>query len=115
MWWGRFLVTTTGPPSAAASQEDATMRDSHSAIAHPIDTVTAIDPHTSFQPIYAAVLSHARVTLRFLTCADRKAELTAEAIGMAWLWHVRLCRQGRDGRQFPTAIAQFALRSALTG
>jgi hypothetical protein len=91
------------------------MRDSNSVIANPIDTATTIDPHSSFQPIYAAVQSHARVTLRFLACADRKAELTAEAIGLAWLWHVRLCVQGKDATQFPTALARFALQAALSG
>jgi hypothetical protein len=100
---------------AASLKEDATMRKSRLIVTKPIDTVTAIDPHTSFQPIYHAVQSQARVALRFLSCTDRRAELTAESIGLAWLWHVRLCRQGKDGRQFPTALARFALRSALSG
>ena len=89
------------------------MCNRNSAAAHFTDTV--VEPHASFPPILTSVQSHARVILRFLTCADRKAELTAEAIGLAWLWHVRLCRQGRDSRQFPTALARFALRAALSG
>ena len=91
------------------------MLNANSVIANRSEKACPVDPHSSFQSIYAAVQRYARVKLRFLACADRKAELTAEAVGLAWLWHIRLCRQGRDSRRFPTTIAQFALRAALSG
>jgi len=54
------------------------MLNANSVIANRSEKACPVDPHSSFQSIYAAVQRYARVKLRFLACADRKAELTAD-------------------------------------
>jgi hypothetical protein len=61
------------------------------------------------------VLAHCEVDFRYQRSADRRTEWAAEAAALAWLWYVRLRRQGRDVAAFPTALATFAARAARCG
>jgi hypothetical protein len=62
-----------------------------------------------------AIERHARVYFRHVKCQERKADLVAEAVGLAWKWFRRLAERGKDGTLFPTAIADFAARAVNSG
>jgi hypothetical protein len=65
--------------------------------------------------VMPAVERHARIYFRGIKCPDRKAELIAEAVGLAWKWFRRMAHRGKDGTCFPTAIATFAARAVNSG
>ena len=65
--------------------------------------------------VLPAVERHAKIYFRHVKCPDRKADLIAEAVGLAWRWFRRLAQRGMDGTQFPTAIAGFAARAVNSG
>jgi hypothetical protein len=65
--------------------------------------------------VMPAVEQHARIYFRHVKCSERKADLVAEAVGLSWRWFVRLSERGKDGTQFPTAIATFAARAVNSG
>jgi hypothetical protein len=76
-------------------------------LAHPQDAFTAV--------VMPAVERHAEIYFRHIKCRHRKADLVAEAVGMAWTWFCRMAERGKDGTQFPTAIASFAAKAANSG
>jgi hypothetical protein len=65
--------------------------------------------------VLPVVERHARIYFRHITCPNRKADLIAEAVGLAWKWFRRLAHRGKDGTLFPTAIATFAAKSVNSG
>lgn len=71
--------------------------------------------HKSFcARILPAVERHARFSFRYLPFHDR-AEAVAEARALAWQWCQRLDQQGRDGGEYPSALATFAVRHVKAG
>ena len=48
-------------------------------------------------------------------CSERRADLIAEALGLAWRWFRRLAQRGKDGTQFPSPIATFAAKAVNSG
>jgi DNA-directed RNA polymerase specialized sigma24 family protein len=90
--------------STSTAQE---LRTQQSALAH---------LQEAFQTkVMPAVERHARIYFRHVKCPQRKADLIAEAVGLAWKWFVRLAERGKDGTLFPTAIADFAALAANSG
>jgi DNA-directed RNA polymerase specialized sigma24 family protein len=84
--------------------------------AQELRTQQAAHPQEAFQAkVMPAVERHARIYFRHVRCRDRKADLVAEAVGLAWKWFRRLAERGKDGTAFPTAIADFAARAANSG
>jgi hypothetical protein len=84
--------------------------------------VLAATPTPSINALHAVFLSllprielHGRVVFRNLKCPDQQAEAIAEMLALAWLWVVRLHRQGKNPLQFPSAIATFAARQVRSG
>jgi DNA-directed RNA polymerase specialized sigma24 family protein len=65
--------------------------------------------------VMPAVEQHARIYFRHVKCSERKADLVAEALGLAWRWFRRLAERGKDGTTFPTVIATFAARAVNSG
>src|SRR5947209_19349604 len=65
--------------------------------------------------VIPAVERPARFYVRQIKCPDRRADLIAEAVGLAWKWFGRLADRGKDGTQFTPAIASYAARSANSG
>jgi hypothetical protein len=72
--------------------------------------------HSEFVAVIVpAVERHARIYFRHIKCPERKADLIAEAIGLAWGWFRSLARRGKDGTEFPSAFATFAARAVNSG
>jgi hypothetical protein len=65
--------------------------------------------------IMPAVERHARIYFRHVRCPHRKQEAVAEAVALAWRWFLRLAQRGKDGAQYPSAIATFAARAVSNG
>jgi hypothetical protein len=68
-----------------------------------------------FLTILPKIQTHASVCFRGVRCAAQKADLVAETVGKAWVWFERLARKGRDGCQFPMALASLAARATRCG
>ena len=48
---------------------------------------------------------HGRVYFRHVRCAQRQAEYLQEMRALAWLWFLRVVRQGKAPEAFPSALA----------
>jgi hypothetical protein len=70
---------------------------------------------TDFLSMLPHVLGHARARVRQLACADRRAELVAEAVALAWQWYHRLQRRGKDPTQFVASFSRLAARAVWSG
>jgi hypothetical protein len=70
---------------------------------------------SAFLALLPAVRRAARFRFRFVRCPDRRADLTAETVALAWAWFVRLAERGRDPAAFPTAFAALAARAVAGG
>lgn len=58
---------------------------------------------------------HGHVYFRHLKCPAKKADCIAEMVGLCWKWMLRLEEQGKDGFQFPMALASFAAKQLNSG
>ena len=65
--------------------------------------------------ILPAVERHARVAFCDIRNHSRREELTADAVALAWKWHVRLAERGKDSTQFSTVLAAYAARAVRNG
>jgi hypothetical protein len=61
------------------------------------------------------IVSHGRVCFRGVRCPGQREDAIQEMAALAWNWHVRLARQGKDATRFPTALATFAARAVRRG
>lgn len=68
-----------------------------------------------FLGILGRIEQHARIVFRHITCREKRADLVAEAVALAWKWFTRLAEVGKDATQFPTALAGYAARAVRTG
>jgi hypothetical protein len=71
--------------------------------------------HRDFLAILPKIEAHAAVALRLVPGRDRRADLTAEAVAVAWKWFRRLHARGKNPLDFPTALAGYAVRAVLSG
>ena len=69
----------------------------------------------SFLQVLGRIEGHARLTFRHLRCRSSQDDHVAEAVALAWQWFLRLAQRGRDGSQFPLALAALAARAARSG
>jgi hypothetical protein len=58
---------------------------------------------------------HGRVYFRHVRCAQQQAEYLQEMRALAWLWFVRVIRQGKTPEDFPSALASYAARAVRDG
>jgi len=68
-----------------------------------------------FLTIKDRVELHAKIYFRGVKCWNRKADLVAECLGIAWNWFVRLHQQGKDACCFPSVLASYAARAVKSG
>ena len=71
--------------------------------------------HHRFLSILPVILRHARVYFRHVKCWHTKEDRIAEVRALCWKWFRRLADQGKDARQFPTVLADFAARAVHCG
>jgi hypothetical protein len=51
----------------------------------------------------------------YAPCADGREDRVAEAVALAWRWFLSLAQRGRDGADFPIALASLAVRAVRSG
>ena len=73
------------------------------------------DLHVRFQVILPRIQLHAEVCFRHLRPGPGWDDAVAETVGLAWVWYVRLVRQGKDPHQFSSALATFAVKAVKSG
>src|SRR5262249_40435352 len=79
-------------------------------------TSCSSDPlQEAFLRLLPRIELHGQVVFRTVKCPDQQQEAIAEMVALAWRWFVRLHRQGKDPREFPSALAIFAARQVRSG
>ena len=58
-----------------------------------------------FLAILPRIELHGRVYFRHVRCAQQQAEFLQEMRALAWLWFLRVVRQGKAPEAFPSALA----------
>ena len=88
-----------------------------STSAHPslCTSATADHLHVVFLALLPRIERHGRVYFRHLKCPHRRADAVAEMVAVAWRWHLRLARRGKDVTRFPSALAAYAARAVRGG
>lgn len=83
-----------------------------------VSMVAAVSTRTArrrFEAIYPRIHGHLQVSFAGVRCPASRDDLLAEAVGLAWIWSLRLARRGRDPSRFPISIARYAARAARAG
>jgi hypothetical protein len=75
----------------------------------------SISLHDRFLRLLPRIERHGRVYFRHVQCRQKKADYIAEMIALCWKWMLRLETQGKDGFQFPTALATYAAKQVKSG
>jgi hypothetical protein len=68
-----------------------------------------------FLGILGRIEQHAKIAFRHVTCREKRADLIAETVGLAWRWFKRLAERGKDARQFPSTLASYAAKAVRSG
>lgn len=82
---------------------------------HSISQMSVSQLQTAFLALQARIVRHAQIYFRDIRCSHRRSDCIAEVIGLCWKWFIRLARRGKDARQFPTVLANFAARAVRNG
>src|SRR5262249_44671143 len=69
----------------------------------------------SFLQVLERIAGHAPPTFPPLRCPSSPDARVAEAVALAWQCFLGLAQRGRDGSQFPMALASLAARAARSG
>lgn len=75
--------------------------------------LTLLQAH--FLGILPKIERHGRCFFRYIRCFHTKQDRIAETVAIAWKWFLRLHEQGKDGTQFPTVLASYAVRAVRSG
>jgi hypothetical protein len=76
---------------------------------------SAVDLHARFMVLLPRVITHARITFRYLKCRSKKEEAIQECVSVAWKWFARLCERGKDAADFPVAFACLVVKAVKCG
>jgi hypothetical protein len=76
---------------------------------HPTDHL-----HAAFLTILPRIQLHGRVYFRHKN-PEKREEMIAEMVGLAWKSFVNCARNGKDATQFPMALARFAAQAVHNG
>jgi hypothetical protein len=77
-----------------------------SVLALSIDKLSLAELQEAFLAIRQRVLVHARFCFRGITCQEKREDYIAESIAVAWRWFLRLAKQGKDARRFPSVLCR---------
>lgn len=69
----------------------------------------------AFLKILPRIEAHARICFRHLRCPHRRADAVAECIGLCWKWFLRLAQRGKDGSEFASMLATYAVKQVRSG
>jgi hypothetical protein len=78
----------------------------------PISTAA---PHLAFLALVPRIENHARCRFRGISCPNKRNDLVAETVAVAWGWFLSLHRRGKDPAQFPGTFAALAARAVASG
>jgi hypothetical protein len=82
----------------------------------PAETAPPLDVlQRHFLTILPHIVGHGRIYFRGVRCPHRKEDRIAEMVGLAWKWFLAMASRGKDGRDFPRAIAAYAARAVHCG
>src|SRR5262249_61483379 len=70
--------------------------------------------HASFLAILPQLQRHGRIYFRGAR-SDRRADLVAEMVALAWKWFVRLAERGKDPTRFAVMLASYAAKAVKSG
>jgi hypothetical protein len=73
------------------------------------------DLQARFMALLPRIQTHAGIYFRYIRCPDRKADLIAETIAVAWRWFRRLAAKGKSVDEFKAAFATIAARHVRSG
>jgi len=68
-----------------------------------------------FLGILPRIEQHAKIAFRHVVCREKRADLIAETVALAWRWFQRLAERGKDATQFPSVLANYAARAVRSG
>jgi hypothetical protein len=68
-----------------------------------------------FLGILPRIERHAKIYFRHVPSRQKRTDLVAETVALAWKWFVRLAEKGRDGTQFPMTLASYAAKAVRSG
>ena len=71
--------------------------------------------HARFLMFLPHIEAHAKIYFRDIRCTDKRADLIAETVAVAWKWFIKLEMRGKDVTQFVSALATFAARAVRSG
>jgi len=85
----------------------------------PLGSTPCAPPIESLQAAFLALVArielHGRIYFRNVKSPEKKEEMIAEMVAMAWPAYVRLVRRGKDPARFPAAFASFMARAVAGG
>ena len=80
----------------------------------PSSSIAPSGLHASFLAILPQLQRHGRIYFRGVR-SDRRADLVAETVALAWRWFVRLAERGTDPTRFAVMLACYAARAVKSG
>ncbi|MBY0228810.1 MAG: hypothetical protein K2W96_06010 [Gemmataceae bacterium] len=69
-------------------------------------------PHAGFLSLLPRLQAHGNAYFRHVACPQRRDDLVAEAVAIAWKWYLRLAERGRDPHAFAATLVHRALLQA---
>jgi hypothetical protein len=79
------------------------------------DSVCADKLHAAFVELLPRIELHASFHFRDMHCAEKRAEMIAEATALAWKWFLRLVQRGKNVNEFPSTFAVLVARAVRSG
>lgn len=73
------------------------------------------DHHSEFCQFLPRVETHARIHFRGVVDPNQRDDAVSEAVGLAWVWYIRLIRRGKDPNRFISVLADYAVRHVRAG
>jgi hypothetical protein len=71
--------------------------------------------HARFLALLPRIHTHAHIIFRDIACPNRKADLIAELITLAWLWFVRLAKRGKAVEDFIVTYCRLLAKAVKSG
>lgn len=70
---------------------------------------------TAFLALVPRIETHARIYFRHVRCLDKRADLVADTVALAWTWYRRLVERGKDVAHFKMAFIFLVTRAVKSG
>jgi hypothetical protein len=68
-----------------------------------------------FLALLPRIQTHALIVFRDVVCPQRRADLIAEMIALAWLWFVRLAKRGKAVEDFVVTFCRLLAKAVKSG